>query len=288
MTGTAQRTGPSGHNDHSNGRVPYRGALPVDVRGPVARYVPLLEHGDITNNGNIAWSQSVAAAALRQADDRDDAGATAVSYNTCGRLALGMKREDLRVKETRVHRPRLVVFGLDTSGSMGVGQRIEFARGAVESLLYESYKRRDRVALISFHGLSAQVVLNPTGSLEVARSRIMTMETGGRTPLASGISKMTEVMLRAIDRGYFPLGVLVSDGRATFSPAGTDPHKEALDAAKRVKAAHLQSIVVDMAQMSGNGSVLDLAGELARVMGARLIKITEADPGQLFAAISNY
>ncbi|EQD43358.1 hypothetical protein B1B_13863, partial [mine drainage metagenome] len=115
-----------------------------------------------------------------------------------------------------------------------------------------------------------------------------TMETGGRTPLASGISKMTEVMLRAIDRGYFPLGVLVSDGRATFSPAGTDPHKEALDAARRVKAAHLQSIVVDMAQMSGNGSVLDLAGELARVMGARLIKITEADPGQLFAAISNY
>ncbi|MHB8263771.1 MAG: VWA domain-containing protein [Acidimicrobiales bacterium] len=290
MTGAARRTGHFGHNDRSNGKETNRGSPPTGGQGPVVRYVPLREYNDVASNGNVALPKSIAAAALRQIDDRDGAGATAVSHSTDGRLALGMKREDLRVEETRTHRPRLVVFGLDTSGSMGVGQRIEFARGAVESLLYESYKRRDRVTLISFHGSSAQVALNPTGSLEVARSRIMTMETGGRTPLASGISKMSDVMLSAIDRGYSPLGVLVSDGRATFSPTGTDPHKEALYAANRVKAAHLQSIVVDTARISGNGPALDLAGELARAMGARLIRIAEAeaDPGQLFAAISDY
>ena len=222
-----------------------------------------------------------------QAVRGDPTTATPTACDAASRPALNMQRQDLRVKETRARRPRLVVFGLDTSGSMGVHRRIEFARGAVESLLYESYRRRDRVALVSVCGSSAEVVLNPTGSLEVARSRIMELKTGGRTPLASGISKMAEVMLAADDRGYDTLGVLVSDGRSTYDSSGLDPHVSALAAAARMKSEHLQSIVVDISSTSGGNAMLDLAEELAGAMGARLVRISDTDPGPLVTAISH-
>lgn len=279
-----------------------RGIQSAAVPGRVVRYVPVRGQGEISQIGQVALAQSIVVAASRQAAQAyqdvqtvqavqavrgDPTTATPTACDAASRPALNMQRQDLRVKETRARRPRLVVFGLDTSGSMGVHRRIEFARGAVESLLYESYRRRDRVALVSVCGSSAEVVLNPTGSLEVARSRIMELKTGGRTPLASGISKMAEVMLAADDRGYDTLGVLVSDGRSTYDSSGLDPHVSALAAAARMKSEHLQSIVVDISSTSGGNAMLDLAEELAGAMGARLVRISDTDPGPLVTAISH-
>ncbi|MCL4434382.1 MAG: AAA family ATPase [Actinobacteria bacterium] len=276
-----------------------RGIPSAAGNGRVVRYVPVQGQSKIGQIGQVALAQSIAVAASRQASQGvqgvrgvraaqgDATAATPTACDTAGQPALNVQRQDLRVKETRTRRPRLVVFGLDTSGSMGVHRRIEFARGAVESLLYESYRRRDRVALVSVCGSSAEIVLNPTGSLEVARSRIIELKTGGRTPLASGISKMTEVMLAADGRGYDTLGVLVSDGRSTYDSSGLDPHVSAIAAAARMKSEHLQSIVVDISSMSGSHAVIDLAEELAGAMGARLVRISDADPDALVTAISH-
>ena len=53
---------------------------------------------------------------------------------------------------------------------MGVERRMGAVKGAVLSLLMDAYQRRDRVAVITFGGEDAEVVLRPTGSMEIARS----------------------------------------------------------------------------------------------------------------------
>src|SRR4028119_1735549 len=64
--------------------------------------------------------------------------------------------------------------------------RMEAAKGAVLGLLLDAYQRRDRVALVTFRGDDAEVVLRPTGSVEVARARLTELPTGGPAPPAPG------------------------------------------------------------------------------------------------------
>jgi magnesium chelatase subunit D len=61
---------------------------------------------------------------------------------------------------------------------------MEAAKGAVLGLLTDAYQRRDLVGLVAFRGEEAAVLLRPTGSVEVARARLVALPTGGRTPLA--------------------------------------------------------------------------------------------------------
>jgi magnesium chelatase subunit D len=190
--------------------------------------------------------------------------------------------EDLReaVREQRV--ANLVVLVVDASGSMGVGRRMEAAKGAVLSLLLDAYQRRDRVALVTFRGESAEVVLQPTGSVEVARARLASLPTGGRTPLASGIGAGLQVAERARSGAYQPLVVVVSDGRATAAPAGADPVAAAQEAAAGVRRRGVAAVVVDAEE----GTVrLGLARPLAETMAARYVTLAELSAGALVGAV---
>ncbi|MDP2726223.1 MAG: VWA domain-containing protein [Dehalococcoidia bacterium] len=63
---------------------------------------------------------------------------------------LQIKMEDLhsKIRERKVG--NLLLFIVDASGSMGVGQRMSAAKGAVLSLLADAYQRRDKVGMITF------------------------------------------------------------------------------------------------------------------------------------------
>ncbi len=100
---------------------------------------------------------------------------------------------DLRgaVREQRAG--NLVVLAVDASGSMGAEERMEAAKGVAFGLLLDAYQRRDRVAVVCFRGDGAEVVLRPTGAVEVARARLVDLPTGGRTPLAAGIDTALKV-----------------------------------------------------------------------------------------------
>jgi magnesium chelatase subunit D len=150
---------------------------------------------------------------------------------------------------------------------MAARQRMSAVKGAVLSLLNDAYQRRDKVALISFRGEGARVLLPPTSSVELAASRLQDLPTGGRTPLAAGIEKAAEVLKREHmrDGERRPLLVLLTDGRAT---AGQDP----VAAAARLRALGPASFVVDTEE----GYVrLGMAGELAGAMGARCLRLEE-------------
>ncbi len=186
---------------------------------------------------------------------------------------------DLREAVKEQKSANLVVIAVDASGSMGAEDRMKAAKGAVLGLLKDAYQRRDLVALVTFRGDGAQVVLRPTGSVEVARARLADVPTGGRTPLSAGIDAALKV---AADPGrlatHRPLLVLITDGRATAGPAGSDPMDAALAAAALVRSRGVDSVVIDV-EAAGSGRMagarLGLAVDIASAMGARHLPITE-------------
>ena len=163
----------------------------------------------------------------------------------------------------------LVILAVDASGSMGAEARMEAAKAAVLGLLLDAYQRRDRVALVTFRGDSAEVALRPTGSVEVARARLTDLPTGGRTPLAEGIATALTLAQHPADR---PLLVLVSDGRATAGPDGQDPLVAAKEAAAEVRRRKVPAVVVDA---EDGPTRLGLAAELAEAMGARYLTLPQ-------------
>ncbi|MEO0763300.1 MAG: DEAD/DEAH box helicase, partial [Pseudomonadota bacterium] len=72
-----------------------------------------------------------------------------------------MRRDDLRLRRLEAPAEALTVFVVDASGSAAMARLAE-AKGAVEILLAEAYRRRDRVALVAFRGRGAELVLAPT------------------------------------------------------------------------------------------------------------------------------
>jgi magnesium chelatase subunit D len=181
---------------------------------------------------------------------------------------------DLRVAVREERSARLVVLAVDASGSMGAETRMAAARATVLGLLVDAYQRRDRVALVAFGGRGAEVLLQPTGSIEVARARLGELPTGGRTPLGAGLRCATDLITAAgRTTGLRPFLVVVTDGRATAAPEGTDPLVAAEAAATEVRRLGIPAVVVDVE----DGPVpLGLARRLATAMGARHLPL--ADP----------
>jgi magnesium chelatase subunit D len=174
---------------------------------------------------------------------------------------------DLRQNVREGREGNLILFLVDASGSMAARKRMSAVKGAVLSLLNDAYQRRDKVALISFRGEGARILLPPTSSVALAAPRLKELPTGGRTPLAAGIEKAAEVLKREElrDRERRPLLVLLTDGRAT---AGPDPQV----AAARMSSLGATSFVVDTEE----GYVrLGMAVELAESMGARCLRLEE-------------
>ena len=140
-----------------------------------------------------------------------------------GRAGAGVivRTPDLREAVREGREGNLVLFVVDASGSMAARQRMSAVKGAVLSLLTDAYQRRDKVALISFRGAAADLVLPPTSSVEAAALRLADLPTGGRTPLSAGLMRAAQVLdVEAVrDRARRALVVVVTDGRHTSGPA---------------------------------------------------------------------
>jgi magnesium chelatase subunit D len=126
-------------------------------------------------------------------------------------------RHNLRYKCFKQKTGALFIFAIDTSGSMALN-RIAQAKGALVRLLQQSYIRRDRVALVSFCGQGAEVMLRPSGSAARAKRLLDALSIGGATPLAAGLTSALEVARQAGRQGTGQIVLLVfTDGRANVS-----------------------------------------------------------------------
>jgi magnesium chelatase subunit D len=180
---------------------------------------------------------------------------------------------DLRQARRETKAGNLLIFLVDASGSMGATDRIEAAKGAVLGLLTDAYQRRDRVALISMRGERAEVVLQPTASGEIARTRLVDLPIGGTTPLADGLSVALQMATApGNDPGRVPLLVIITDGRATHADNGHDPLAAAQRVASDIARRAIDAIVIDAETGTPR---LGLAADLARTMGAAHVHLDD-------------
>ena len=189
----------------------------------------------------------------------------------------GLVPGDLRGAERIGTESNLVVFVVDLSGSMTARARLAAVRTACVDLLRDSYTRRDRVAVVVACGREAYVAVPPTRSVDLAVARLAAVRTGGRTPLAEGLTEALTVIARAglTDPARRPLLVVLTDGRAT---AGENAPQRASAAAAEVARRGISALVVDCE----HGMVrLGLAAELAATMGAQYTRMDQLETAGL-------
>jgi len=218
----------------------------------------------------------VAAAPLRRGDEPD------IALDATIRAAAPFQRER-QTDAALVIEGSSVVFCVDASGSMGAAKRMEAAKAAILELLVDAYQRRDRVALVSFRGEGAQVVLSPTSSVELAHIRLRALPTGGATPLAHGLVRSLEVLEseRRREPDVRPWLVLITDGRANVGLGTGLGADDARATAGRIAEAGIRTLVIDTAG-SGGGSP---ARDIARAAGAEYLRLGELDSTALSAAV---
>lgn len=186
-----------------------------------------------------------------------------------GRLAI--RREDLRICRFRDRPTTLALFLVDASGS-AAAERLAEAKGAVELLLADAYVTRAEVALVSFRGAGAELLLPPTRSLARARRLLAGLPGGGGTPLSAALLLGRELALRARAAGKAVQLVLLTDGRANVALDGNGGREaataESARLARQVRAAGIPATVIDI-----SARPRPEARDLAAALGARLVAL---------------
>ncbi|WP_131823663.1 vWA domain-containing protein, partial [Mycobacterium talmoniae] len=201
-----------------------------------------------------------------------------------GRAGAGRLRpqpDDVRRAVREGREGNLVIFVVDASGSMAARDRMAAVSGAALSLLRDAYQRRDKVAVITFRGQQAQLLLPPTSSAHIAGRRLARFDTGGKTPLAEGLLAARDLVARekVRDAARRPLVVVLTDGRAT---AGPDPLGRSRSAAARLVAEGAAAVVVDCETSYVR---LGLAAQLAAALGAPTVRLEQLRADQLTSAV---
>ncbi|MBV7336053.1 VWA domain-containing protein [Chloroflexi bacterium TSY] len=174
---------------------------------------------------------------------------------------------DLHVKVRRQPQGQLILFVVDSSGSMAARKRMVAVKEVIVGLLLDAYQKRELVGMIAFRGQQAQLLVPPTNSVETAERQLRHLPTGGRTPLGVALQLADQVLASYLRRqsALRPLLVLVTDGR---SNAGFSP----LTVAHSLVQQKIPTLVLDSEQ----GYVkLGLARRLADVLGAHYAQLDD-------------
>ena len=198
--------------------------------------------------------------------------------------AIIIHNSDFRKKIREKKIGNLVLFIVDASGSMGAQQRMVASKGAVLSMLLDAYQKRDKVGLIAFKGESAELLLPPTSSVELAQKYLQEMPTGGKTPLSHGLMKGYETIQAELrrDPDTCPFMVLISDGRANVSMNGESPFQETISIASLFRDQGIQSAVIDT---ESSMIKFGLAQEVSSALGARYLALENLKADSIIKAV---
>lgn len=212
----------------------------------------------------------------------------AAPYQQCrprGRCRMTVYRQDWREKVREKRIGSTFLFVVDASGSMGATQRMRAVKGAVLAMLRDAYQKRDRVGIVAFRRMAAEILLPVTRSIELGQKCLRQMPTGGKTPLAEGLYMAADILrrLRYQDEDVEPVVVLVTDGRANSAGAGQDAVAAALAAAVKLGKTGVRSMVIDTEQ---DFIKLGIACKLAHALGGSYYKLEELSAGNIIRIIN--
>jgi len=200
--------------------------------------------------------------------------------------ALNIKSEDMRQKVREKRIGNTFLFAVDASGSMGARERMRAVKGAIFYMLQEAYQKRDRVGMIAFRRQAAELLLPITRSVDMAQKCLAQMPTGGKTPLADGLSKalLTLSLLNKRDKEMEPVLILLTDGRANAVAEGDDPIASALKMAEKIREAKITALVID----TESGFIkLGLAKKIAAAMGASYYTLQNLSKDDIIHIVKN-
>jgi len=174
---------------------------------------------------------------------------------------------DIHVKQYEMPSERVVIFGVDASGSAALA-RLSEAKGAIEIMLSDAYAKRDYVALVGFRGQSAEVLLPPTRSLVLAKKTLASFAGGGGTPLASGMKCALELAEKSKRDGRTPTLAFLTDGKANIALDGS---------------ANRDSAMIDVTQLAGFARQMGVSSimiDVGRRPNAKLQQVSVTMGGQ--------
>ncbi len=205
-----------------------------------------------------------------------------------GPNAIKVKSEDIREKERVRKTSAMLLFVVDGSGSMGAMQRMESAKGAVLSLLMDSYQKRDKIGMVAFRGKEAELILPPSSSVDLALSRLKELPTGGKTPLSAGLSRGLQLLQGEMkkDAETKLMMVLVSDGRANVGMGGKIKD-ELMEISERTKQLGVHTIVIDTEVVDSSFMEMRLGycREIAEMTGGKYYPISGLSSEALYSIV---
>ncbi len=194
-----------------------------------------------------------------------------------------IRREDFRITRYKHHPETTTIFVVDASGSAAL-HRLAEAKGAVELLLADCYIRRDSVALLTFRGRSADLLLPPTRSLARVKRCLAGFPAGGGTPLAAAIDAAAALAEGLRRKGQSPVAVFLTDGRGNIARDGSADREAAESdtraAASALAASELASLLVDISPRPR-----PIGRQLAEKMRATYLALPRADAAALCSAV---
>jgi len=194
-----------------------------------------------------------------------------------------IRKEDFRIKRYQERTQTLTMFIVDASGSSAM-HRLAEAKGAVELLLAECYIRRDQVAVMSFRGSAAELILAPTRSLVKAKRALSGLPGGGGTPLSRAIDESFEVASTSMRKGLTPALVFLTDGRANIAKDGSPGRPKAMeDAQQSARAASyysFKSLWIDTSPQAR-----DEGKAMAALLGSMYLPLPNAGANEVSQAI---
>jgi len=212
------------------------------------------------------------------------------------RLAINIQNQDIREKIRMKKTSNLLLFLVDASGSMGTKLMSE-TKGAIFALLLEAYQKRDKVGLIAFRGMRADVLLPPTNSIELAKKFLEELPTGGKTPLGHGLLTAYQLLKRELARepDLLPLLIVVTDGRANVGldrnkyyegPQFGEIYREIYEICNLIqKEERIRSLVID-AEEKRMGS-FGRSKKLAQALKAKYYVLEELVKDQILKTIED-
>ena len=253
------------------GKAPGKAGL---ARNAARRGRPVgVRKGDIGGGARLNLIETLRAAAPWQRLRRD--------VGSSDRIAV--RREDFRVARLKQRSETTTIFVVDASGSSAL-HRLAEAKGAIELMLGECYVRRDKVALVTFRGRAADLLLPPTRSLVRAKRCLASLPGGGGTPLAAGIDAAAALAQGVQRQGATPVVVFLTDGQGNIGRDGkagrVQAEADAHAAAQAMRAAALSTLLVDTSPRAQPA-----ARRLAQQMGATYLPMPAADATTLWQSV---
>lgn len=198
-----------------------------------------------------------------------------------------IKPDNWRRKVCSTNTDSIILFVVDSSGSMSARQRMEAVKGTVLALLKDAYRQRNRVGVISFRGTRAEMLLEPTTSVQLAEEKLQRLATGGRTPLAHALSLAHDTIQRILrqDSEQSILVIVLSDGKANVplpGNEGVDCWEQTENVARQLATLAVPTLILD----TDMGVVrVGRAKELSALMNADYLQLEELNEHTIRQAV---